>query len=107
MPSGKPLMKALAAGVVTPSAGNMGQAIARAAGDADVRTTIVAPDHAPRVKLAAIERLGGRVVTVPFARWWQVMEEGRFEGHDEFVENPVRDALVDGGQRHDLAGDRR
>ncbi len=89
--------EALAAGVVTPSAGNMGQAIAWAARDAGVRTTIVAPDHAPRVKLAAIERLGGRVVTVPFARWWQVMEEGRFEGHDEFFVHPVRDALVMAG----------
>ena len=89
--------EALAAGVVTPSAGNMGQAIAWAARDAGVDATIVAPDHAPRVKLAAIQRLGGRVVTVPFARWWEVMEEGRFERHDEFFVHPVRDALVMAG----------
>ena len=54
--------EALAAGVVTPSAGNMGQAVAWAAREAGVGATIVAPDHAPRVKLAAIDRLGGRVV---------------------------------------------
>lgn len=89
--------KALAAGVVTPSAGNMGQAVAWAAREAGVGATIIAPDHAPRVKLAAIDRLGARIVKVPFARWWQVMMEGRFEGHDELFVHPVRDALVMAG----------
>lgn len=88
---------ALAAGVVTPSAGNMGQAVAWAARDAGVGATIIVPDHAPRVKLAAIDRLGARIVKVPFVRWWQVMMEGRFEGHDEFFVHPVRDELVMAG----------
>jgi threonine dehydratase len=42
--------------------------------------TVVVPDHAPRAKRDAIERLGGRVIAVPFERWWQVFEERRFEG---------------------------
>ena len=88
---------ALAAGVVTPSAGNMGQAVAWAAREAGVSATIIAPDHAPRVKLEAIERLGGRVVSVPFERWWEVMVDGRFEGHEELFVHPVRDPLVMAG----------
>jgi threonine dehydratase len=60
---------ALSGGVLTASAGNMAQGVAWAAREAGVRATIVVPDHAPAAKLAAIERLGGRVVPVPFDRW--------------------------------------
>ena len=35
--------------------------------------TVVVPDHAPATKLAAIERLGGRVVKMPVREWWQVL----------------------------------
>ena len=94
---GRAPAEALAAGVVTPSAGNMGQAVAWAAREAGVGATIIAPDHAPNVKLAAIERLGGRVVKVPFDRWWQALVEGRFDGHDELFVHPVRDPLVMAG----------
>ncbi|MEP6812183.1 MAG: pyridoxal-phosphate dependent enzyme, partial [Actinomycetota bacterium] len=43
----------LAGGVVTTSAGNMGQGVAWAAREAGVRARIVAPDSAPRAKLDA------------------------------------------------------
>jgi len=63
----------LADGVVTASAGNMGQGLAWAARELGVSCTVVVPDHAPETKLAAIERLGGTVVKVPYERWWEAI----------------------------------
>ena len=63
----------LADGVVTASAGNMGQGLAWAARELGVSCTVVVPDHAPETKLAAIERLGGMVVKVPYERWWEAI----------------------------------
>jgi len=88
---------ALAAGVVTASAGNMAQAVAWAAREAGVGATVVAPDHAPEVKVAAIEQLGARVVKVPFERWWQALVEGRVDGHEGLFLHPVSDPLVMAG----------
>jgi len=56
-------------GVYTASAGNMAQGVAWSARELGVPATVVVPDHAPATKLAAIERLGGKVVKVPFERW--------------------------------------
>jgi len=36
---------------------------------------VVVPDHAPETKLAAIERLGGKVVKVPYERWWEARRQ--------------------------------
>ena len=87
----------LEAGVVTASAGNMAQGVAWAAREAGVPATIVVPDHAPSTKLAAIERLGGRVIKVPFEAWWQAIEEGRFSGADGLFVHPVQNELVMAG----------
>jgi threonine dehydratase len=87
----------LAGGVVTASAGNMAQGVAWAAREAGVPATIVVPDHAPQTKLDAIERLGGRVIKVPFERWWQAIEESRFDGADGLFVHPVQDELVMAG----------
>jgi threonine dehydratase len=87
----------LAGGVVTASAGNMAQGVAWAAREAGVPATIVVPDHAPQTKLDAIERLGGRVVKVPYERWWQAIEESRFDGADGKFVHPVQDDLVMAG----------
>jgi threonine dehydratase len=87
----------LSRGVVTASAGNMAQGVAWAAREAGVPATIVVPEHAPETKLAAIERLGGRVVKAPFERWWQAIEESRFEGVDGLFVHPVQDELVMAG----------
>ena len=94
----------LAGGVVTASAGNMAQGVAWAAREAGVPATIVVPDHAPQTKLDAIERLGGRVIKVPFERWWQTIVESRFEGVEGRFVHPVRGRAGDGRQRHDRAG---
>jgi threonine dehydratase len=87
----------IARGVITASAGNMAQGVAWAAREAGVAATIVVPEHAPETKVAAIERLGGRVVKVPFDRWWQAIEEARFEGAEGLFVHPVFDRTVMAG----------
>jgi len=87
----------LQAGVVTASAGNMAQGVAWAAREAGVPATIVAPDYAPATKLAAIQRLGGRVIKVPFEEWWRAMEEARYEGAEGLFVHPVYDSRVMAG----------
>lgn len=88
---------AWARGVWTASAGNMAQGVCRVARELGVAATVVAPDHAPRAKLDAIERLGGRVITVPFDTWWQTMEEGAFPGLEGLFVHPVLDERVMAG----------
>jgi threonine dehydratase len=84
-------------GVWTTSAGNMAQGVCWIARELGVTATVVAPDHAPRAKLDAIERLGGRVILVPFDTWWTTMEEGAYEGLDGFFVHPVLDERVMAG----------
>jgi threonine dehydratase len=79
----------LADGVATVSAGNMAQGLAWAAREAGVRARIVVPDTAPRAKLDAIERLGGELVSVPRAEWWQTMLDGRHASIDGLFVHPV------------------
>jgi len=55
--------------LVTASAGNMAQGVAWAAREVGVSATIVAPETAPRTKLDAAERLGARIVPVPYEEW--------------------------------------
>ena len=59
--------------------------------------TIVVPEHAPATKLAAIERLGGTIVKVPYERWWQAILESRYDGVDGLFVHPVQDELVMAG----------
>jgi threonine dehydratase len=72
----------LSRGVLTASAGNMAQGVAYQARKLGIPCTVVVPDTAPVVKLQAIERLGGRLIKVPFDRWWQTFEERAFPGVD-------------------------
>jgi threonine dehydratase len=87
----------LAGGVVTASAGNMAQGVAWAARELGVPATIIVPEHAPETKLAAIARLGGQVVKVPFERWWRAIEEHRFEGVEGLFVHPVENDQVMAG----------
>ncbi|MBX6749471.1 MAG: threonine/serine dehydratase [Micromonosporaceae bacterium] len=70
---------ARAAGVVTHSSGNHGQALAWAARRAGIPCVVVIPDGAPPVKIEAVRRLGATVELVPAAqrevRAHQVAEE--------------------------------
>jgi threonine dehydratase len=84
-------------GVWTTSAGNMAQGVCRVARDLGVPATVVAPDHAPRAKLDAIERLGGRIVLVPFETWWETMETGAYPGLTGLFVHPVLDERVMAG----------
>src|SRR3954470_10001886 len=72
----------LARGVLTASAGNMAQGVAFCARRAGVPATIVSPDTAPKTKIAAAERLGGRVILAPFADWWRTFETRSYPGID-------------------------
>ena len=72
----------LARGVLTASAGNMAQGVAWCARARGIPCTVVAPETAPATKIAAIERLGGRVIKVPFERWWETFETRRYPGVD-------------------------
>jgi threonine dehydratase len=67
-------------GVLTASAGNMAQGVAFCARRMGVRATIVAPETAPVTKIAAVERMGGRVIKVPFAEWWRTFETRSYPG---------------------------
>ncbi len=87
----------LAAGVVTASAGNMAQGVAWNAHRLGVPCHVVVPDHAPRTKVEAIERLGGIVVPVPFERWWRVLEERTYPGLEGLFVHPVSDPAVIAG----------
>src|ERR1043166_1582320 len=69
-------------GVVTASAGNMAQGVAWCARSLGIRCTVIAPDTAPDAKVQAIERLGGRVLKVPFPDWWRAFEGRAFPGVD-------------------------
>ena len=75
----------------------MAQGVAWVARDLGVPATIIAPDHAPDTKIAAIERLGGHVIKVPYDRWWQAMEEGSYPGVEGLFVHPVMDDRVMAG----------
>jgi threonine dehydratase len=87
----------LAAGAYTASAGNMAQGVAWSARQFGVAATVVVPEHAPATKIAAIERLGGRVLKVPFDRWWQVLQEHEYPGLSGLFIHPVADRAVMAG----------
>jgi len=84
-------------GVVTASAGNMGQGVAWAARELEISCTVVVPDSAVETKLAAIERLGGQVIKVPYERWWQAIEESSFPDAGGVFIHPVQDEQVMAG----------
>jgi threonine dehydratase len=87
----------LARGVWTASAGNMAQGVAWSAREMGIPATVVVPDHAPATKLEAVERLGAKIVPVPFERWWQVIVEHRYPGLEGLFVHPVSDRAVMAG----------
>jgi threonine dehydratase len=84
-------------GLVTASAGNMAQGVAWVARELGLPATIAVPDHAPEAKLAAIERLGGRVLRVPYEDWWQAIVTSRVDGVEGLFVHPVQDPAVMAG----------
>ena len=87
----------LASGLVTASAGNMAQGVAWAARELGLPATILVPDTAPEAKLAAITRLGGTVLKLPYDQWWGTIVSGQAEGIDGLFVHPVQDPGVIAG----------
>jgi len=87
----------LAHGVWTASAGNMAQAVAWYARDRGLSCSVVVPDHIPETKVRAIQRLGGTVVKVPPAQWFEVFRTRRFEGMRGLFIHPFSDRAVMAG----------
>src|SRR5260221_8913815 len=67
-------------GVVTASAGNMAQGVAWCARERTIPCTVISPEGASANKMRAIEKLGARVLQVPFDDWWRVFEERSYPG---------------------------
>jgi threonine dehydratase len=86
-----------AKGLVTASAGNMAQGVAWAARTLGVPATIAVPEQAPEAKLAAIARLGGRVLKLPYDDWWNVIVTSRLDGTEGLFVHPVQDPGVMAG----------
>ncbi len=84
-------------GLLTASAGNMAQGVAWVARELGLPATIAVPEHAPEAKLAAIQRLGGRVLRVPYEEWWQAIVTSRIDGQEGLFVHPVQDPAVMAG----------
>jgi threonine dehydratase len=90
-------LETLERGVYTASAGNMAQGLAWCARREQIECAVVVPEHAPRTKLDAIERLGGLVMAVPFDEWWRVMVEHTYPGLEGLFVHPVCEPAVVAG----------
>ena len=86
-----------ARGLLTASAGNMAQGVAWVARELGLPATIVVPEHAPQTKLDAIERLGGRVLKVPYDDWWRAIVTSEIPGQEGLFVHPVADPAVMAG----------
>ena len=75
----------------------MAQGVAWMARELGVPATVVAPHNAAATKLAAVERMGGRIVRVTWDEWWSAMEAAHVEGIDGLFIHPVRDDAVIAG----------
>ncbi len=75
----------------------MAQGVAWAARELGLQATIAVPEHAPEAKLSAIERLGGRVVKLPYDDWWNAIVTSRIDGLDGLFVHPVQDEAVMAG----------
>jgi threonine dehydratase len=88
---------ALANGVYTASAGNMAQGVAWCARQLGAPCSVIVPEHAPKTKTDAIERLGASVVRVSFEEWWQTLvQHGNPEMPGLFI-HPFADMAVMAG----------
>ncbi len=75
----------------------MAQGVAWVARELGLPATIAVPEHAPEAKLAAIERLGGRVVKLPYEDWWRAIVTGSVDGLEGLFVHPVADEAVMAG----------
>jgi threonine dehydratase len=84
-------------GVWTASAGNMAQGVAWCARQLGLKCTVVAPDTASEAKLTAIERLGARIVPVPFLDWLEIYRTRQYKGMEGLFIHAFSDPAVMAG----------
>jgi len=82
--------------IVSVSAGNFGQAIAAAAQRHDLKVIVHVPDHAARVKVESLKRLGAEVREHDFAIWWRIVATRETGGEGLFI-HPVCEREVIAG----------
>jgi threonine dehydratase len=75
----------------------MAQGVAWTARRLGIPCSVVVPDNAPDTKVRAIERLGGRIVRLPFDAWWNVLVEHRCDGVEGLFIHPVSNRSVMAG----------
>lgn len=78
-------------GVITASAGNMGQAVAWEARRLGIPCTVVVPDSAPQRKLDAMRQLDARIIPVTFDEWWATLADRAYAGIDGKFIHPFDD----------------
>ena len=89
--------EAIAHGVWTASAGNMAQGVAWNARRLGIPCTVVVPEGAPATKLAAVERMGGRIVAVPHDEWFDTFRTRKREGMQGLFVHAFSDDAVMAG----------
>ena len=80
--------------VATASAGNFAQGLTALGVARGLAVTVHVPHTAPRVKTAAIDALGGRVVTHNFGRWWEILVSGATGLDDGMFVHPFANPRV-------------
>jgi threonine dehydratase len=89
--------RSLSKGIWTSSMGNAALAVAWHAHRLGLPCTIVVPHSAVETKLAAIRRLGGRIIKTDYETWWQTFRSHQFEGLDSLFVHPFADTAVIAG----------
>src|SRR5258706_14655922 len=75
----------------------MAQGLAWGARALGLPCSAIVPEQAPKTKLEAIERLGAKIVKVPFDVWWRVIEEHGYPGMEGLFIHPVANSDVIAG----------
>lgn len=88
---------ALAEGVWTCSAGNMAQGVAWSARALGVPCTVYVPVTAPRTKIEAVKRYGGKVVELPVDEWVAIFRDRKRDGAKGVFIHPYSDPDVMAG----------
>jgi threonine dehydratase len=89
--------ESVATGIVTASAGNMGQGAAWFASKLGVPCTVIVPPTAPAAKVTAMEAYGATVLRVSADQWWQAFVDRRFDGVDGVFIHAFDDPVVMAG----------
>lgn len=89
--------ESLRGGVLTASAGNFGQGLAFAAREISVPITVIVPETAAAIKVAALVDLDATVIRVPFEEWWEALTCRSFAGVDGVFVHPVAESAVVAG----------